>query len=114
MWQPEKSIGDLKREIIVSRGVYQKLTGKLENESIKDYMLELIITWHKNLRGDSVGKGLFPKKLLEIVINVTIKYLAGELEEDFVRSDSDSFFAWGFVKQPVISVILTCQGFIYC
>ena len=54
-----------------------------------------------------VGKGLFLKKLSEVIINVTIKSLARELEGDFVKSDRDSFSAWGFVKQPVRGVMLT-------
>ena len=43
----------------------------------------------------------------EVIINITIKSLAGILEGDFVRSDRDSFSAWGFVKQPVRGVMLT-------
>jgi len=49
--------------------------------------------------------------LSEVIINVTsrnscggliTKFLTGELEEDFVRSDRDKFSAWGFIK-------VTCQ-----
>jgi len=29
---------------------------------------------------------------------MTNKFLAGELEGDFVRSDRDKFSAWGFIK----------------
>jgi len=39
--------------------------------------------------------------LSQININVTTKFLAGESEGDFVRSDRD-FSAWGFIK-------VTCQ-----
>jgi len=71
---------------------------------IRDYMSEVIINvTKKELRGDSVGKGLFPKVFSEI----SIKSLAGELEGDFVRSDRNSFSAWGFVKQLVRGVMLT-------
>ena len=38
----------------------------------------------------------------EVIINETTKFLAGELEGDFVRSDHDNFSTWGFVKA-------TCQ-----
>ena len=74
---------------------------------IRDYMSKVIINATKKLRGDLVGKELFRKKLLEIIINVTTKSLTGELEEDFVRSDRDSFPAWEFVKQLVRGVMLT-------
>jgi len=40
---------------------------------------------------------LFLEKFLEVIINVTTKFLAGELEEDFVRSDRNNISAWGFV-----------------
>jgi len=40
--------------------------------------------------------------LSEIIINVTTKFFAGELEGDFVRSDRNNFSAWRFVK-------VTCQ-----
>jgi len=51
---------------------------------IRDYMSEVIINVTKELCGDSVGKRLFPKKLSEVIINVTAKSLAGELEGDFI------------------------------
>ena len=41
---------------------------------------------------------MFPRKLSEVIINVTTKFLAGELEGDFVRSDRDNFSVWRFVK----------------
>jgi len=39
---------------------------------------------------------LFPEKLSEIIINITTKFLAGELERDFVRSERDKFAAGNF------------------
>jgi len=63
-------------------------------------MSEVIINVTKRLCGNSIGKGLFPKKLSEI----TIKSLAVEIERGFVRSNHHSFSAWGFVKKPVRGV----------
>jgi len=34
----------------------------------------------------------------EVIINVTTESLAGNLKGDFVRSNHDSFSAWGFIK----------------
>ena len=34
----------------------------------------------------------------EVIINVTTKFFAGELERDFIRSDYENFSAWEFVK----------------
>jgi len=34
----------------------------------------------------------------EVIINVTTKFLVGELGEGSVRSDRDNFFTWGFIK----------------
>jgi len=48
-------------------------------------MSEVIINVIKRICGDLVGQGLFPKKLSEVIINVTIKSLGGELEEDFIE-----------------------------
>jgi len=47
---------------------------------------------------------LFPENLSEVIINITTKFLTGELEGDFVRSDRDNFSAWRFVK-------VTCQRY---
>ena len=47
---------------------------------IRDYMSEVLINMTKEVCGDSVGKGLFPKELSEIIISVIIKSLAGEFE----------------------------------
>jgi len=35
--------------------------------------------------------------LSEVIINVTTKFLAGELERDYIWSDCNNFSAWGFV-----------------
>jgi len=40
--------------------------------------------------------------LSKVIINVTTKFLARELEGDFFLSDRDNVSAWGFVK-------VTCQ-----
>ena len=40
---------------------------------------------------------IVPKMLSEVIINVTMKFLTGELEGGFVRSDRDNFSVWGFV-----------------
>jgi len=45
-----------------------------------------------------IGRWLFPNKLSKVIINVTIKFLAGELEGEFVQSDRENFSTWGFVK----------------
>ena len=45
------------------------------------------------------------KELSEVIINMAIKlgkigykFLVGELERDFARSDRDKFSAWGFTR----------------
>ena len=53
---------------------------------IRDYMLEVIINVTKKLYRDSIGKGLFPKKLSQVIINIITKFLAGE----FRRGIGDS------------------------
>ena len=60
---------------------------------VRDYMSEVIINVTKKLCGESIWKGLFPKKLSEIIINVTTESLAGEFKRDFVRSNHDIFSA---------------------
>jgi len=41
---------------------------------------------------------LFLEKLSEVIVNVTTKFLAGELKGDFIWSDHDNFSGWGLVK----------------
>ena len=77
----------LEREIIDFEGSLPETRwGVRKMNPIRDYMSEVIINVTKELSGDSVRKGLFPKKLSEVIINVTIISFAGELEEDFVEA----------------------------
>ena len=52
--------------------------------------------WHKELYGDSIGRWLFSKKLSDVIINITTKFLAWKLEGDFVWSERDKFTVGDF------------------